>query len=89
MMVDLLTCLGMDTVNALSSCMNMSIYGNGTMEEFYYEEGVLLGEWTEKTKQKDGISISFTPDESIFGPFQFKEDIVFAMLREISFLLHV
>lgn len=86
MMVDLLTCLGMDTVNALSSCMNMSIYDNGTVNEFYYEEGILLGEWTEKTKQKDGISITFTPDESIFGPFQFKEDIVFAMLREISFL---
>ena len=86
MMVDLLTCLGMDTVNALSSCMNMSIYDNGTVKEFYYEKGILLGEWTEKTKQKDGISITFTPDESIFGPFQFKEDIVFAMLREISFL---
>lgn len=86
MMVDLQTCLGMDTVNALSSCMNMSIYYNGTVNEFYYEEGILLGEWTEKTKQKDGISITFTPDESIFGPFQFKEDIVFAMLREISFL---
>ena len=86
MMVDLLTCLGIDTVNALSSCMNMSIYDNGTVKEFYYEKGILLGEWTEKTKQKDGISITFTPDESIFGPFQFKEDIVFAMLREISFL---
>ena len=86
MMVDLLTCLGIDTVNALSSCMNMSIYDNGTVKEFYYEEGILLGEWTEKRKQKDGISITFTPDESIFGSFQFKEDIVFAMLREISFL---
>lgn len=86
MMVDLLTSLGIDTVNALSSCMNMSIYDNGTVKEFYYEKGILLGEWTEKTKQKDGISITFTPDESIFGPFQFKEDIVFAMLREISFL---
>ncbi len=86
MMVDLLTCLGLDTVCALSSCMNMSIYNKGTVKEFYYEEGILLGEWTEKTKQKDGISITFTPDESIFGPFQFKEDIVFAMLREISFL---
>lgn len=70
MMVDLLTCLSMDTVNALSSCMNMSIYGNGTVKEFYYEGCILLGEWTEKTKQKDGISITFTPDESIFGPVQ-------------------
>ena len=86
MMVDLLTCLGMDTVCALSSCMNMSIYNKGTVNELYYEEGLLLSEWTEKTKRKDGISITFTPDESIFGPFQFQEDIVFAMLREISFL---
>ena len=87
MMVDLLTCLGLDTVCALSSCMNMSIYNKGTVNELYYEEGLLLSEWTEKTKRKDGISITFTPDESIFGPFQFKEDIVFTMLREISFLI--
>lgn len=86
MMVELLTCLGLDTVCALSSCMNMSIYNKGTVNELYYEEGLLLSEWTEKTKRKDGISITFTPDESIFGPFQFKEDIVFTMLREISFL---
>ena len=32
MMVYLLTCLGMDTVNALSSCMNMSIYDNGIVK---------------------------------------------------------
>lgn len=86
MVVDLLTGFGIDTIYALSSCMNISVYNNGRMNEFYYEEGILLGEWTEKTKKKDGISISFTPDESIFGPFQFKEDIVFAMLREMSFL---
>lgn len=86
MAVDLLTCLGIDTVNALSSWMDICVYGKGTVTVYHYEEGLLLGEWTEKTKRKDGISITFTPDESTFGPFQFKEDIVFEMLREISFL---
>lgn len=66
--------------------MDICIYKKGTVNCFHYEEGMLLGEWTEKTKRKDGISITFTPDESIFGPFQFKEDLVFEMLREISYL---
>ena len=65
---------------------DICVYGKGTVTVCHYEEGILLGEWTEKTKRKDGISITFTPDESIFGPFQFKEDIVFEMIREISFL---
>lgn len=71
MMVDMLTGVGMDAVNALSSCMDMCIYRKGTVTERHYEEGMLLGEWTEKTNRKDGISISFTPDENIFGPFQY------------------
>lgn len=86
MAVDLLTCLGIDTVNALSSWMDICVYGKGTVTVCHNEEGLLLGEWTEKTKRKDGISITFIPDENIFGPFQFKEDIIFEMLREISFL---
>lgn len=86
MMIELLTCLGMDTVNALSSCLDMCIYRNGSVAEFHYEEGMLLGEWKKKTKRKDGISVSFTPDENIFGNFRFKEDIVFSMLRELSYL---
>lgn len=85
-MIEDLTGFGIDTVNALSSSMDICIYRKGAVSWFHYEEGMLLGEWTEKTKRKDGISITFTPDESIFGPFQFKEDIVFAMLREISHL---
>ena len=85
-MIEDLTGFGIDTVNALSSCMDICIYRKGTVNRFHYEEGMLLGEWAEKTKRKDGISITFTPDESIFGPFQFKQDIVFAMLREISYL---
>jgi topoisomerase-4 subunit B len=86
MMVDMLTGVGMDAVNALSSCMDICIYRKGIVTERHYEEGMLLGEWTEKTNRKDGISISFTPDENIFGPFQFQEDIVFALLRNISYL---
>ena len=85
-MIEDLTGFGIDTVNALSSCMDICIYKKGTVNYFHYEEGMLLGEWTEKTKRKDGISITFTPDEGIFGPFQFKEDLVFEMLREISYL---
>ena len=85
-MIEDLTGFGIDTVNALSSCMDICVYRKGSASWFHYEEGMLLGEWTEKTKRKDGISITFTPDDSIFGPFQFKEDIVFAMLRDISYL---
>lgn len=85
-MIEDLTGFGVDTVNALSSCMDVCIYRKGSARELHYEEGILLGEWTEKTKRKDGISITFTPDENIFGPFQFQKDIVFAMLRELSYL---
>ena len=67
----MLTGVGMDAVNALSSCMDMCIYRKGTATKRHYEEGMLLSEWTEKTNRKDGISISFTPDENIFGPFQY------------------
>lgn len=86
MMVDMLTGVGMDAVNALSSYMDMCMYRKGAVTECHYEEGILLGEWTEKSKQKEGICISFTPDEEIFGPFQYKEDIVFALLRNLSYL---
>ena len=85
-MIEELTGFGIDTVNALSSCMDICIYRKGIAKELHYEEGSLLGEWTEKTKHKDGISITFSPDESIFGTFQFKEDIVLGMLRELSYL---
>lgn len=85
-MIEELTGFGIDTVNALSACLDICIYRKGTVRGLHYEEGILLGEWTEKTKRKDGLSITFTPDESIFGSFQFKKDIVFAMLRELSYL---
>lgn len=85
-MIEELTGFGIDTVNALSSCMDVCIFRTGTVRVLHYEEGILLGEWTEKTKRKDGISITFTPDENIFGAFQFQKDIVFAMLRELSYL---
>ena len=85
-MIEDLTGFGIDTVIALSSCMDICIYRKGTASWFHYEEGMLLGEWTENTNRKDGIYITFTPDECIFEPYCFKEDIVFAMLREISYL---
>ena len=80
------TSFGLDTVNALSSYMDVEIYRNGVVDWFSYEEGVLIHKLTNKTKCKDGIAVTFALHDLVFGTSSFKEEIVYSMLRNISYL---
>lgn len=80
------TLFGIDTVIALSGCMDVDIYNGGVVDRCYYTEGKLYYQHTEKTKRKDGVSIAFSLDEFIFGDYRFDKKIIHTMLQHIAYL---
>ena len=80
--------VGTKAVNALSSSFMVRSFRDGSYAEASFERGRLL---KEKKKgrapgEPDGTQVTFTPDPSIFGTVEFREDIVLRRLRMYSYL---
>lgn len=82
--------VGSSVVNALSSWMTVRVVRDGAVYEERFEDGghpVGTLKKTGTTHEKNGTTISFLPDPTIFQTTVFKFDVIEERIRESSFLL--
>ncbi len=82
--------VGNKAVNALSSMFEVISYRDGHFKRAVFEKGKLLLEeedhTPEGTNEPDGTFVRFTPDEEIFGKYEWREEYLAHRLRYYSFL---
>lgn len=79
--------VGIKAVNALSSRFVVSAIREGQLKRAEFSRGLLVEEHdVEPTKEREGTIVEFLPDEEIFGPYQYREEVVVAMLKGYSYL---
>jgi DNA gyrase subunit B len=79
--------VGLSVVNALSEYLELEIKRGGSVYSQRYERGkrVTPLQTVGKTK-KTGTTITFKPDEEVFGELKFSYDLLSQRLREHAFL---
>lgn len=79
--------VGTKAVNALSSHFVVKSFREGKVKQADFQFGKLVKEYDlEPTKEKNGTFIEFTPDEKIFGVYNFKNEYIETLLRNYSYL---
>lgn len=79
--------VGIKAVNALSSSFVIKSHRDGKTKKVDFEQGNIIKDHNEKaSEEKNGTSIIFTPDGSMFGKFNFNDEYVEAMLRNYTYL---
>jgi len=69
--------VGTKAVNALSSRFRVVAFREGNYFEAIFERGTLISERKgKKEDEKDGTFIEFTPDEEIFGEYDFNTEFI-------------
>ncbi len=79
--------VGIKAVNALSSEFVIQSFREGEVHEVCFARGELLAD--EKIKPSDepnGVSVSFVPDEEVFGKYHYVSEYVETMLMNYVFL---
>jgi topoisomerase-4 subunit B len=78
--------VGTKAVNALSSFFTVCSYRDGKFFEASFEKGTLVSQDEGTTDEKDGTLVSFTPDDTIFKNFRFKEEYILRRLKFYTYL---
>lgn len=79
--------VGVSVVNALSSRLIVTIYGNGKIYTQEYERGVPKGDLKPVGKSNEtGTEIIFYPDSTIFDTTKFSYDVILDRLRHQAYL---
>ncbi len=81
--------VGIKAVNALSTSFFVQSFRNGETASVAYERGVMVNESgivPADEGSENGTLVQFVPDETIFKGYEFKEDIIEAMIKNYSFL---
>ena len=79
--------VGTKAVNALSSSFKVESVRDGRSKSAIFRCGVLVDEIDdEKSVKRDGTEINFTPDNSIFKNYKFKDEHIERMLKHYAFL---
>ena len=79
--------VGIKAVNALSSHFSMVSVREGQSKTVSFSKGeVLVDEDLEKTSNPNGTRIEFTPDQEIFGEFNYREVHIEPLLKNYCFL---
>jgi DNA gyrase subunit B len=79
--------VGVSVVNALSEKCRVQIHRNGNIYEQTYEKGIptkaleIIGK-----SRKNGTTVTFYPDKSIFTKVQFDKEVLEERMRELAFL---
>src|SRR6056297_87998 len=74
--------VGIKAVNALSSSFLIQSHREGKTKLVDFSQGNLLNDANEQdTTEKNGTSISFVPDDEMFGEFHFNDEYIENMLR--------
>ncbi|HBS87358.1 MAG: DNA topoisomerase IV [Bacteroidetes bacterium GWF2_38_335] len=79
--------VGIKAVNALSQKFNIKSIREGELKEIEFSAGEKIEDKKiAKTSEENGVSITFVPDESLFGRFNFNMEYVEAMIKNYVFL---
>ncbi len=79
--------VGIKAVNALSSEFIIRSVREGESRTVTFSAGEQLGDVSEKgSPEKNGTTITFTADQSVFGPYAYQSEYVEAMLRNYTYL---
>ncbi len=79
--------VGLKAANALSECFIISSFRDGQMKRAVF----VKGEVTEETPvtecdEPNGTFVQFTPDNSIFVDYRYREDLILPLLKNYTFL---
>ncbi len=79
--------VGTKAVNALSSSFRVQSVRDGKTKIAEFEQGILINESKEiASDEKNGTSVQFHPDDSIFKNFHFNQEFVEAQLWNYAYL---
>ena len=79
--------VGIKAVNALSSKFSVWSFRDGMVKQADFEAGKLIKEYDlQPTTERNGTKVQFTPDETVFGPYNFRTEYIETMLRNYSYL---
>ncbi len=79
--------VGIKAVNALSSDFTIRSVRDGEARTVKFSAGEELSDVSEKgVADKNGTSIAFTADVSVFGPYAYQTEYVEAMIRNYTYL---
>lgn len=80
--------VGVKAVNFLSEQFEVASYREGQVRRAVFERGLLQGDNTAPAPDptETGTYIAFTPDDTLFQGFAFRDDIVETMLRNYTYL---
>ena len=81
--------VGIKAVNALSSSFYIRSVRDGMCSAVTYREGIVTDETgtiPAEADEENGTLVRFTPDDTIFKNYEYREDIVENMIKNYSFL---
>ncbi|MBP5307105.1 MAG: type IIA DNA topoisomerase subunit B [Paludibacteraceae bacterium] len=79
--------VGTKAVNALSSRFVVRSFRDGQVKKAEFAEGKLIKEWDmEKTGERNGTMVEFSPDLNIFRNYHYQLEFVETMLRNYAYL---
>ncbi|MEM1336481.1 MAG: DNA topoisomerase IV subunit B [Bacteroidota bacterium] len=78
--------VGTKAVNALSTYFKVESTRDGQSKSAEFETGTLVTEVLEESSKRRGTLVSFTPDQSIFKNFKYRNEYVERMLRNYVYL---
>lgn len=78
--------VGLKAVNALSSKFTARTHREGKYREVVFERGKIVSDKEGKTEEEDGTFIAFTPDDTLFLHYRFRDEFVSNMLRNYTYL---
>jgi topoisomerase IV subunit B len=79
--------VGVKAVNALSSAFKVSSYRDGKKKTADFSKGKLLSETPlVDTQSANGTLVVFTPDEEVFGKYNYINEFIDTMLRNYTYL---
>jgi len=79
--------VGTKAVNALSSSFKVESTRDGRSKSAEFEQGNLVNEEElEETSRRRGTKVSFTPDETIFKNFKYRNEYIEKMLKNYVYL---
>jgi len=78
--------VGIKAVNALSLRFEIISFRDGQYTKAVFSRGLLEDTTQGDTSEPNGTSVTFFPDEDLFGAFKFNIDYIEPMLKNYSFL---
>jgi len=78
--------VGTKAVNALSESFRVCSYRDGRFRQAVFSQGRLVSDDTGETTEKNGTLVEFTPDQEIFGEYQFRSEFIERRMQHYAFL---